>query len=53
MGAAKAAMEVIVGYFAAALAGQGITVNTISPGWIEDGALNRLPEVFQTGLRDW
>lgn len=53
MGAAKAAMEVLVRYFAVALAGRGITVNTISPGWIEDSVLNSLPEVFQTGLREW
>jgi enoyl-[acyl-carrier protein] reductase III len=53
MGAAKAAMEVLVRYFAVALAGQGITVNTISPGWIEDSVLNSLPEVFQNGVRDW
>jgi enoyl-[acyl-carrier protein] reductase III len=53
MGAAKAAMEVLVRYFAVALAGRGITVNTISPGWIEDSVLNSLPEAFQTGLREW
>ncbi len=53
MGAAKAAMEVLVRYFAVALASRGITVNTISPGWIEDSVLNSLPEVFQSGLREW
>lgn len=53
MGAAKAAMEVLVRYFAVALAPQGITVNTISPGWVEDSVLNSLPEAFQTGLREW
>jgi NAD(P)-dependent dehydrogenase (short-subunit alcohol dehydrogenase family) len=53
MGAAKAAMEVLVRYFAVALASRGITVNTISLGWIEDSVLNSLPEVFQTGLREW
>src|SRR5438094_7908559 len=53
MGAAKAAMEVLVRYFAVALANRGITVNTISPGWIQDSVLNSLPEVFQTGLREW
>jgi len=53
MGAAKAAMEVLVRYFAVALADRGITVNTISPGWVEDSVLNSLPEVFQTGLREW
>jgi NAD(P)-dependent dehydrogenase (short-subunit alcohol dehydrogenase family) len=53
MGAAKAAMEVLVRYFAVALARRGITVNTISPGWVEDSVLNSLPEAFQTGVREW
>ena len=53
MGAAKAALEVLVRYFAVALASRGITVNTISPGWVEDSVLNSLPEAFQTGLREW
>lgn len=53
MGAAKAALEVLVRYFAVALADRGITVNSISPGWVEDSVLNSLPEVFQTGLREW
>src|ERR1700740_1398352 len=53
MGAAKAAMESLVRYFAVALAGRGITVNSISPRWVEDSVLNSLPEVFQTGLREW
>src|SRR5437899_6706468 len=49
MGAAKAAMESLVRYFAVALAARGITVNSISPGWVEDSVLNSLPEAFQTG----
>jgi enoyl-[acyl-carrier protein] reductase III len=53
MGAAKAAMESLVRYFAVALAGRGITVNSISPGWVEDSVLNSLPEAFQTGVRQW
>jgi len=53
MGAAKAAMEALVRYFAVALASRGITVNTISPGWVEDSVLNSLPEAFQTSLREW
>jgi len=53
MGAAKAAMESLVRYFAVALAGRGITVNSISPGWVEDSVLNSLPEAFQTGVREW
>ena len=46
-------MESLVRYFAVALAGRGITVNSISPGWVEDSVLNSLPEAFQTGLREW
>src|ERR1700738_5502875 len=53
MGAAKASLEVLVRYFAVALARRGSPVNTISPGWVEDSVLNTLPEVFQTGLREW
>ncbi len=53
MGAAKAALEVLVRYFAVALARRGITVNTISPGWVEDSVFNSLPEAFQTGVREW
>src|ERR1700716_1526077 len=53
MGAAKAAMEVLVRYFAVALAQRGITVNTISPGWVEDSVLNSLPAAVQEGIRDW
>lgn len=53
MGAAKAAMEVLTRYFAVALASRGITVNTISPGWIEDSVLNSLPSAVQDGIREW
>lgn len=53
MGAAKAALEVLVRYFAVALAHRNITVNTISPGWIEDSVLNSLPESMQNTIRDW
>jgi NAD(P)-dependent dehydrogenase (short-subunit alcohol dehydrogenase family) len=53
MGAAKSAMESLCRYFAVALASRGITVNTISPGWIEDSVLNTLPEAVQAGIRDW
>jgi NAD(P)-dependent dehydrogenase (short-subunit alcohol dehydrogenase family) len=53
MGAAKAAMEVLTRYFAVALAPRGITVNTISPGWIEDSVLNSLPAAVQDEIRDW
>jgi NAD(P)-dependent dehydrogenase (short-subunit alcohol dehydrogenase family) len=30
-----------------------ITVNAISPGWIEDSVLNALPEVAQNLIRTW
>ena len=53
MGAAKAAMEVLARYFAVALAGRGITVNTVSPGWIEDSVVNSLPSAVQDGIRNW
>ena len=53
MGAAKAAMESLVRYFAVALAPRGITVNAISPGWTEDSVLNSLPEAVQDLLRNW
>lgn len=53
MGAAKSAMEVLCRYFAVALAPRRITVNAISPGWIEDSVLNTLPEAAQAMIRDW
>lgn len=53
MGAAKAAMEVLCRYFAVALAPRRITVNTLSPGWIEDSVLNSLPEAMQETIRSW
>jgi NAD(P)-dependent dehydrogenase (short-subunit alcohol dehydrogenase family) len=52
MGAAKSALEVLTRYFAVALAPRGITVNTISPGWIEDSVLNTLPDAVQQMIRD-
>jgi enoyl-[acyl-carrier protein] reductase III len=53
MGAAKSAMEVLGRYFAVALAGRGITVNAVSPGWVEDSVLNTLPAAVQDAIRDW
>lgn len=53
MGAAKAAMEVLCRYFAVALAGRAITVNTISPGWVDDSVLNSLPEAVQDTIKSW
>ncbi|SRR6266404_4313043 len=53
MGAAKSALEALCRYFAVALAPRGITVNAISPGWIEDSVLNSLPDAVQNMVRDW
>src|SRR5437867_9871186 len=53
MGAAKSAMESLCRYFAVALAKRGITVNAISPGWIEDSVLNTLPDAVQEMVRTW
>jgi NAD(P)-dependent dehydrogenase (short-subunit alcohol dehydrogenase family) len=53
MGAGKAAMESLVRYFAVALAKRGITVNAISPSWIEDSVLNSLPDEVQDLIRNW
>jgi NAD(P)-dependent dehydrogenase (short-subunit alcohol dehydrogenase family) len=52
MGAAKSAMESIARYLAVALASRGITVNTISPGWIDDSVLNTLPAEVVQMVRD-
>jgi enoyl-[acyl-carrier protein] reductase III len=52
MGAAKSALEVLCRYFAVALAPRGITVNAISPGWVEDSVLNLLPAPVQQMIRD-
>ena len=53
MGAAKAALETLVRYFAVTFAQRGITVNAVSPGWTEDSVLNSLPPAAQTAIRDW
>lgn len=53
MGSAKAALESMVRYYAVALARRGITVNAISPGWIEDSVLNSLPPEAQDLIRGW
>src|SRR6266404_959901 len=53
MGSAKAALESLVRYLAVSLARRGITVNAISPGWIEDSVLNSLPPETQDLIRNW
>jgi NAD(P)-dependent dehydrogenase (short-subunit alcohol dehydrogenase family) len=53
MGAAKAAVEALVRYFAVALAKRDITVNAVSPGFIEDSVVNSLPEPVQNMIREW
>jgi len=52
MGAAKSALEVLCRYFAVALAPRGITVNAISPGWIDDSVLTTLPGEVQQMIRE-
>ena len=52
MGAAKSALEVLMRYFAVALAPRGITVNAVSPGWTDDSVLNTLPEEVQRAIRE-
>jgi enoyl-[acyl-carrier protein] reductase III len=60
MGAAKAALEALVRYFAVALAPRGITVNGVSPGPVlgapnalEGGVLRALPVEVQEAIRAW
>jgi NAD(P)-dependent dehydrogenase (short-subunit alcohol dehydrogenase family) len=53
MGAAKAAMEATVRYFAVTLAPRGITVNAVSPGLTDDSVLNGLPQPVVDTARAW
>lgn len=53
MGAAKAALESTVRYFAVALARKGITVNSVSPGATDDSVLNGLPAEIFKAIKDW
>jgi enoyl-[acyl-carrier protein] reductase III len=53
MGAAKSALESLARYFAVALAPRGITVNVLSPGWVEDSVLNQLPDSVVQMIRDY
>ena len=53
MGSAKVAMDSLCRYFAVALAKRRITVNAISPGWVEDSVLNSLPPEAQQMIRAW
>ena len=53
MGSAKVAMESLCRYFAVALAPRNITVNAVSPGWIEDSVLNSLPQAVHDMIEDW
>jgi NAD(P)-dependent dehydrogenase (short-subunit alcohol dehydrogenase family) len=52
MGAAKSALETLVRYFAVALAPREITVNALSPGWVDDSVLNTLPEPVVQMIRE-
>jgi len=60
MGAAKAALESLVRYFAVALGPRGITVNCVSPGFVlgqagtlDETVINTLPLDAQQAIRDW
>jgi NAD(P)-dependent dehydrogenase (short-subunit alcohol dehydrogenase family) len=53
MGSAKLGMESLCRYFAVALGKRGITVNAISPGWIDDSVLNTLPAAVQNAIKEW
>lgn len=53
MGAAKAAMESLVRYFAVSLAKRSITVNALSPGLTKDSVINSLPQEAQDLADSW
>ncbi len=53
MGAAKAALDALVRYFAVALGKRGITVNVISPGATDDSVVSRLPTEVFSAIRAW
>src|SRR6059036_2217825 len=53
MGAAKAAMESLVRYFAVTLAQRGITVNSVSPGLTDDSVLQSFGDVAVDVARKW
>ena len=53
MGAAKAAVESLVRYYAVLVAARGITVNAISPGITEDSVINGLPPEARAQLQQW
>ncbi len=53
MGAAKAALEALVRYFAVTLAQRRITVNALTTSWTEDSVLNSLPQAAQDLIRNW
>lgn len=40
-------------YFAVTLAPRGITVNALSPGWVDDSVLNTLPDPVVQMIREY
>jgi NAD(P)-dependent dehydrogenase (short-subunit alcohol dehydrogenase family) len=54
MGSAKAAMESVSRYFAVALGGRGITVNTVSPGFSDaTTVVGQTPSEWQDAMMSW
>lgn len=54
MGSAKAALDSTCRYFAVALGGRGITVNSVSPGCCDETtAVGQIPPEMQNALKDW
>jgi enoyl-[acyl-carrier protein] reductase III len=49
VGASKAALETLVRYLGTELASDGITVNAVSPGLVETGALDHFSTYVEEG----
>jgi len=53
MGPGKSALEATLRYFAVQLATNGITVNAVSLGLIDDSVINSLPTEAYSAIVDW